>query len=126
MIDEKKLIESSTWHADKFFHKFDSTSYHMGWNDCNRDWVKRIGEQRNLSLENKTSETDVPDNNVGKWIPVTERLPKKIGWYRVTLKSFFDGHRCIDWGSYGPKFGWGASGEVVAWMEEPEPYKGEE
>ena len=81
-----------------------------------RTFHELIDDYKKLSLENKTSD----------WIPCSERLPKKIGWYRVTLKSFFDGHRCTDWGSYGPKFGWGASGEVVAWMEEPEPYKGEE
>jgi hypothetical protein len=29
---------------------------------------------------------DVPDTNVGKWIPVSERLPKESGRYWVWLK----------------------------------------
>lgn len=115
MIDEKKLID-----ADKL--KDDVWKYALTCKNTSFEFARRmsdvkriIDEQPKISLENKTSD----------WIPVTERLPKKLGWYRVTLKSMVDGHRCIDLASYNPNFGWGSSGEVVAWMEEPEPYKGE-
>lgn len=57
MIDEKKLIDGSTWHHSVLTKK--EPSYQDGWNDCNRDWMKRIAELPNA-----------PDMKVGnKWIP---------------------------------------------------------
>jgi hypothetical protein len=38
-------------------------------------------------IANGVTFADVPDNNVGKWIPVSERLPEETGWYRVCHKS---------------------------------------
>ena len=39
MIDEKKLIEERTYYPSPV------SDYEAGWNDCNRDWMKRIEEQ---------------------------------------------------------------------------------
>lgn len=116
MIDEKKLIEESTWYPDKLFAASASDHYRNGWNDCNRDWLKRFKE---LSLETKTSD----------WIPVTERLPEV--WKSVLVTS---GHLrvrdiriafvnenmewCSIWSSCEP--------DILAWMPLPEPYKGDE
>ena len=56
-----------------------------------------------------------------KWIPVTERLPEKLGDYIAT----------VDYGKYGKAVGmrnftgglWNDDC-VVAWMPFPEPYEG--
>ena len=73
-----------------------------------------IDEIENLSLEIKTSD----------WIPCSERLPKKNGIYRVTFVSY--GKRKIDYCFYQKHLkDFIANGKVVAWMENPEPYKGE-
>lgn len=65
---------------------------------------------------------DVPDINVGSWIPVSEKLPDEEGSYLVTFDDgyvssapFYD----EDWEL------WCDSGEPVAWMPLPQPYKEE-
>lgn len=61
-----------------------------------------------------------------EWIPVTEKLPDKNGYYLVT---------CYDWyragiAYYSTRFGWkeedgydGLDDRVLAWMPVPEPYE---
>ena len=111
-IDEKKLIEESTWYPDKMFAVSASDHYRNGWNDCNRDWLKRFKE---LSLENKTSD---------KWIPYDDEheKPNEVGWYRVTEFSFLI-TRIINfrfWNGYRFE----GCEEIIAWQPNPEPYKG--
>ena len=65
-----------------------------------------------------------------RWIPVTERLPKKYGNYLITT-----GEEEIDLGLYDPDRpgSWSACDakgfhwvvDVVAWMPLPEPYREE-
>ena len=74
---------------------------------------------------------DVPDTNVGKWIPCSERLPELRQDCLVTVK--YNGFS----GMYGTwiKTGhlendvswWGdcCGGSVIAWQPLPRPYKGE-
>lgn len=64
-----------------------------------------------------------------KWIPCSERLPEEKGRYLITTKRF--GDFVVDWNIFmiGTKIiqeGWLYSGDVIAWMPMPEPYKGEE
>lgn len=66
-----------------------------------------------------------------RWIPVTERLPEKIGNYLVTC---LDGGRQTDLGYWhidecGEGFwscNWCDANSVMAWMPLPTPYKGGE
>lgn len=63
-----------------------------------------------------------------KWIPVTERLPEKDGWYLVTIYSSFGG-LMVHIASYHPNLGMFVDfGEytldVIAWMPFPDPYIG--
>ena len=77
----------------------------------------------------------VTDTNVGKWIPVTERLPEKHDRYLVLTPSPF-GHKAytpwLAW--YEPEVGFFDSDpeygdlemdDVTHWMPLPEPPKGE-
>ena len=64
-----------------------------------------------------------------QWIPCSERLPEEKGRYLITTKRF--GDFVVDWNIFmiGTKIiqeGWLYSGDVIAWMPMPEPYKGEE
>jgi hypothetical protein len=79
-----------------------------------REWVQEIAEA----------------DHVGKWIPVSERLPEEEtdvficnangdiaisrGSYSTEVKDYFI------WYTSGWRFG-----KVIAWMELPEPYKAE-
>ena len=100
MIDEKKLIGERTYYPSPV------SDYKAGWNDCNRDWMKRIEEQP----------------QVGGWIPVSERPPKETGNYLVTSKgstwvaNWFNG----TWWGIEKKCRWT---DVEAWQPLPEPYK---
>ena len=69
------------------------------------------------------------DTNVGsKWIPCSERLPDKAGFYVVTKRQR-SGEIQVALGSYRPLFNeWSGNGnfkDVLAWLPLPEPYKGE-
>lgn len=117
MIDEKKLIEKRTYYPHPV------SDYETGWNDCNRDWMKRIEEQP----------------QVGGWIPCGERLPSKeeCGEYGneflVTVKATdpttmdmryvhttVRGKDVERWEWQGRISPW----NVIAWRPLPEPFEG--
>ncbi len=52
-----------------------------------------------------------------RWIPVTERVPEKYGWYLVTVEHGLV-YKCF-YQEYW--VGW----KVLAWMPLPKPWKGE-
>lgn len=60
------------------------------------------------------------------WIPVTERLPEKTGWYLCTLSGHL-AQTIVDMCRFETVDGGFWSGcieyNVVAWMELPKPYK---
>ena len=59
------------------------------------------------------------------WIPVSERLPDKMGSYITTINcgkyGFATGQRYF----FNDEIGWNDK-DVIAWMPLPEPYKKEE
>ncbi len=59
------------------------------------------------------------------WIPVSERLPEKSGWYLVTIRGY---ETVTDVSLYSADgSAWGdvsTKQKVTAWMPLPEPYKG--
>lgn len=63
----------------------------------------------------------------GGWIPVSERLPDKIGMYLVTLDYEVLGNSVTMLWFHGKEIGWDLrfSDIVIAWMLLPEPYKAE-
>ena len=82
---------------------------------------------------------DVPDTNVGKWIPVSEKLPEDNAYsdYYESVIVTLDDRRVVD-GCYrnmdkewwvddvdGEHYSVNATGHVLAWQPLPEPYKGE-
>lgn len=70
---------------------------------------------------NQQPKLDVTETNVGKWIPVTERLPKESGRYLVTLKC-----GAVETDSFS-KFNnkWVYFDTQIAWFsrELPDPYR---
>ena len=84
-----------------------------------------------FASDNNVGRNDVPDNNVGKWIPVTERLPemdkvvlcykagRKIRLGSLLCATYADGVQAfMDYDRY---FAFGAT----HWAPLPEPPKGE-
>ena len=71
--------------------------------------------------------------HIPRWIPVSERLPKKSGQYLITVKyKHVDGYEDIyaehgEWSAgRWDMFCFGHCGEVegiIAWMPLPEPYR---
>lgn len=91
---------------------------------------------------------DVSDTNVGKWIPVSEKLPEERDWYLAVFKEPYTGFVGLPYiadyllgehTAYTTKEGWiikdctdGKDSceyfkelECVAWQPLPQPYKGE-
>lgn len=111
MIDEKKLIEKRTYYPSPV------SDYEAGWNDCNRDWMKRIEAQP----------------QVGDWIPVSERLPENGYGVLATVNGKHNNTTFIDAleiAEYDSTDGWIIEGyldwinpDVTAWQPLPEPYK---
>lgn len=79
-----------------------------------------------LDWINQQPKVNVTDTKVGEWIPCSERLPEKAGFYVVTKRQK-SGEIQVALGSYRPMFKeWSGNGnfkDVVAWMPLPEPYK---
>ena len=76
MINRQKLIEE----LEKKYHdiaKEDDERW-VWWNRAIYTAVHIIKDQ---------PPADVPDTNVGEWIPCSERLPEKAGNYIVTSKG---------------------------------------
>ena len=123
MIDEKKLIDALEDDMDSLFprvfgkvHPNDAFGLYL-------ELKAMIDNQPKISLENKTSDNDVPDTNVGKWIPCSERLPKEgddiIGTY-----DNGDGHVLVGQSVYFPQL-LGKPYPLTAWMPLPPAYQGE-
>lgn len=76
-----------------------------------------------LSIAIKTLQ-DVPDTNVGEWIPCSERLPDKSGMYWVTI--IWSNKPMTIMGAYDAVHKkWGRQAyNPIAWMPKPEPYNG--
>ena len=100
------------------------------------------------SIEALMAEGKIYDIEYSKWIPVSERLPKKRGEYLVTQKAVFSDYVYRSIASYSLNLydvdeynfldkkrpGWydcDSEGsyyeldDVIAWMPLPEPYKAE-
>lgn len=111
MIDEKKLIEE-IW-----------SKYNSRYNDAtlyDADETKLIN--RVLSEIQRLIEAQ---HKVGKWIPVSERLPDKKGLYLVSHGENYS--VCIEEFNGIRHFSMIHNySQPKAWMPLPEPYKGEE
>lgn len=82
-----------------------------------------IGGEREALLKGLVSSMEIKyELDVPHWIPVTKRLPEKLGWYLIS------GEEDTWMGWYSTEgHGWrGVSGlpigPVTAWMPLPEPY----
>lgn len=78
-----------------------------------------------MEIINKLAEEykDVPDTNVGRWIPVSEKLPDKEGKYLVKLKRW----NIVTIANFKNVMGYKHfdNDYVIAWHPLPQPYKGE-
>lgn len=95
--------------------------------------LKEIKNRRNfwVSKASKYAETedeintDICDGK-GEWIPCSERMPDRSGYYLATLKvssiSFvsikYFNNFCFRWEDIG-------NGKITAWQPLPEPWRGE-
>lgn len=57
-----------------------------------------------------------------RWIPVTEKLPEKSGYYLATVNI---GLKKVDVIFFNKGSGFLSSNTVTAWKPRPEPYQGE-
>lgn len=143
MIDEKKLIESSTWYPNILFKE--EHTWKDGWNNCNRDWMKRIDELPKVIL---------PDTTITGWIPCSEMLPEEltpvnVTWVNRNPAIYYENIKDIPFTATAvycnEKWFWWSlicedilaeygrndaemvdeEVEILAWMPLPEAYKGE-
>ena len=77
------------------------------------------------SIEALMAEGEIYDIDYTGWIPCSERLPEKDGWYLITVQGY---EKVVDMEWYYSEWGaWnGVSSEqqVIAWTPLPKPYKG--
>ena len=86
-----------------------------------------IEEQYAKGMEKGLEEAKRPH---GEWIPVSERLPEKNGYYLVTTDGSHND--VIDIAEYGKFWNhlkydwmWNKASKILAWMPLPEPYRKE-
>ena len=117
-----------------------------------RAWLKEAIHNFYYGLKHTPTEEDIqayidaappvtPKQKMGRWIPVSERLPEPFSYVNCTCHSLIDDREdwvvetvylpqppdspYSDWGNI-PMLNWGEC-EVIAWMyrDIPEPYKAE-
>ena len=100
MIDEKKLVELCKELKEK-----ETGTFSKGYNKALRDIISTVKSDSFPKME---------------WIPVSERLPNKDGYFLITTSD-----NEIDIREYLYSKGWGWDGfeRVVAWMPLPEAYR---
>lgn len=84
-----------------------------------------------LEQENKEGKEELTGRNVGKWIPVTERLPL-YGQDVLAVRTYGDGEKCQEvlmahiavWNEETGKKWWNAT-NITHWQPLPEPPKEE-
>lgn len=74
-------------------------------------------------IANGVTFADVPDKNVGKWIPVSERLPEEDGIYLISVNTEPKGIYSRTAWYFTQNEQWLAMQEVTHWMPMPEPPK---
>lgn len=89
--------------------------------------------ERVIEIVNQLAEEYVPETNVGKWIPCSDRLPEEELKVIVSTKT-----ECIRVGIYTKRYGFGMREGFIcddgfmyintanAWQPLPEPYKPEQ
>lgn len=90
--------------------------------NCFHAWIDSRGDihepdemQEYRSIEALPSAQPEP-----KWIPCSERLPEKDGYY-LTTTMYYQVYR-----DYWNGDNWDRTEMIIAWMPLPEPYKGEQ
>jgi len=101
------------------------------------EWLQRASDdsiQHAIDSNLKFMPPITPTRKKGKWIPCSERLPKKTGWYLITFKVYGGDYAVCEMSYRKPENYWIQNDigkkildndEVVAWMPLPEPYKAE-
>lgn len=138
MIDEKKLVDAdkliedlTEWFSGKVTYclEYGYDDLREDIEDCFDAFTDIIESQPKLSLENKTSDNDVTDTNVGRWIPCSKRLPNESGAYLVTANDYepetVEAYYYSNTKVWGEIEGCDTWHNVKAWMEKPVPYKGD-
>lgn len=122
-IDEKKLVEELEKLKQEVHLPVD-----IVWNTLLKVCIDTVNEQPKV---------DVPDINVGKWIPCSEGVPqedKTSEYYESVIVTLDDGrvaggcYTGVEWwvdAPDGEHYSEDMTGHVIAWQPLPEPYKGE-
>ena len=127
----KKFVEKLIERLEEKKNSANSTYMKFG---MNVDLGRVFGFENSIEIVNQLAEEYVPETNVGKWIPCSERLPAAGRRYLViavwkdgdfkkhSIYTFVFGTDGL-WHShnYEP-----VSCEVIAWQPLPEPYKPEQ
>lgn len=88
------------------------------------EWEYPINWQASLDMAIEALRCSEKPNS---WISCSERLPEDDGWYLCTIKKDETGAITVSQIRYFEDKGWKAYGhEVMAWMNEPEPWEGGE
>ena len=129
MIDEKKLIENILCDDEiKFNMDFDVTTPES-FRKSLQEFTDRIkgGIIRLVEAQPKILfGVDLAHHDTA-WIPVTERLPDKYGWYLCFIRpSAFHStgyHTILPYDQHGFRTGYVYTDDVTHWMPLPKPPK---
>lgn len=125
--DEKKLIDKEKLLRELGFVCAFLPCGVKSTEDELRKWIEK---QPEISLETKTSDKDVPDINVGKWIPIASgclpKIPKNFYAVKclVTSMDYLEPFEAYWEGRFWYDNNFENVKNVIAWCK-PEPYKGE-
>lgn len=101
-MDAKELVELLTYNRDRLIDE-------------------RGADYSGVRALNTAIEMVIEASEQTRWIPVSERLPKKNDVYLVTMKD----HEVYELSFSNERWFVQGNDEIVAWMPLPQPYKAE-
>jgi hypothetical protein len=125
--DQIEKVENQMEEIHKGFSIFPNSEDAKAYGECEAE-LNRLNDLVSWLTELKER------READEWVPMSERLPDKTGWYLVTCHAYGGGRVVFEEGYRKPENYWTGrdifkkqfdNEDIIAWRPTPVPYEGE-